>query len=84
MLLLFPAADTIYGKDAPVNWPNGEVITDHNGLHKPPCWSSQSMGREAHNIWIDVDLVGTKTILPSRWESWMHGSPTGCSFGIGF
>ncbi|KAH9976432.1 hypothetical protein BGW80DRAFT_1549777 [Lactifluus volemus] len=33
MLPLFTAADTIHGKEAPVDWPNVDMITDRNGLH---------------------------------------------------
>jgi hypothetical protein len=34
MLLLFAAADAIHDKEAPVDWPTVDVITNRNGLRK--------------------------------------------------
>jgi hypothetical protein len=84
MLPLFAAADAIHGKKAPVDWPNVDVITDRNGLRKLLRWLSPSAGREVRDFRIDIDLIGTKTILLSRWESRNREPPTGRSFGFGF
>jgi hypothetical protein len=84
MLPLFTAADAIHGKNAPVDWPNVDVITDRNGLRKLLRWLSPSPGREVRDFRIDVNLVGTKTILMTRWEGRTREPPTGRSFGFGF
>ncbi|KAI0251097.1 hypothetical protein BJV78DRAFT_1154696 [Lactifluus subvellereus] len=84
MLPLFTAADAIHGKKAPVDWPTVDVITDRNGLRKLLRWLSPSAGREVCDFRIDVDLLGTKTILLSRWEERMRHPPTGRSFGFAF
>jgi hypothetical protein len=84
MLPLFTAADAIHGKDAPVDWPNVDVITDRNGLRKLLRWLNPSPGREVRDFRIDVELVGTKTILLTRWEGRTREPPTGRSYGFGF
>jgi hypothetical protein len=84
MLPLFTAADVIHGKKAPVDWPNVDVITDRNGLRKLLRWLNPSVGREVRDFRIDVDLIGTKTILLGRWESRSREPPSGRSFGFGF
>ncbi|KAI0246424.1 hypothetical protein BJV78DRAFT_152208 [Lactifluus subvellereus] len=84
MLPLFTAADAIHGKKAPVDWPTVDVITDRNGLRKLLRWLSPSAGREVRDFRIDVDLIGTKTILLGRWEDRMHHPPNGRSFGFAF
>jgi hypothetical protein len=84
MLPLFAAHDTIHGKKAPVKWPEVDVITDRNGLRKLLRWLSPSLGREVRDFRIDVDLLGTKTILLSRWESRLRDPPTGRTYGFAF
>ncbi|KAI0246423.1 hypothetical protein BJV78DRAFT_1356176 [Lactifluus subvellereus] len=87
MLPLFTAADAIHGKKAPVDWPTVDVITDRNGLRKLLRWLSPSAGREVRDFRIDADLIGTKTVLLSRWEDrnhWTDYPPTGRSFGFAF
>jgi hypothetical protein len=88
MLPLFAAADAMCddGKKAPppVDWPDVDVITDRNGLRKLLRWLSPSQGRETRKFRIDVELVGTKTIVLNRWEGRVHDPPTGKSFGIAF
>ncbi|KAI0250395.1 hypothetical protein BJV78DRAFT_1376454 [Lactifluus subvellereus] len=84
MLPLFTAADAIHGKKAPVDWPTVDIITDRNGLRKLLRWLSPSAGKDVRDFRIDVDLIGTKTILLGRWEDRMHHPPTGRSFGFAF
>jgi hypothetical protein len=84
MLPLFTAADAIHGKGAPVDWPNVDMITDRNGLRKLLRWLNPSPGKEVRDFRIDVDLVGTKTVILSRWESRTREPFNGRSFGIGF
>lgn len=70
MLPLFVAADAIHGQKAapPVDWPKVDVITDRNGLRKLLRWLNPSPGREVRDFRIDVQLVGTKTLVLNRWE----------------
>ena len=84
MLPLFTAADVIHGKKAPVDWPTVDIITDRNGLRKLLRWLSPSVGREVRDFRIDVDLIGTKTIMLSRWEDRMHNPPNARSYGFAF
>ena len=69
MLPLFAAADEIHGHKAaaPVDWPKVDVITDRNGLRKLLRWLKP--GKSVRDFRIDVQLVGTKTLVLSRWES---------------
>ncbi|KAI0255088.1 hypothetical protein BJV78DRAFT_1120388 [Lactifluus subvellereus] len=84
MLPLFTAADAIHGKRAPVEWPAVDVITDRNALRKLLRWLNPSAGREVCDFRVDVDLIGTKTILLSRWENRTYEPPTGRIFGSAF
>jgi hypothetical protein len=83
-LPLLAAADAIHDKKAPVEWPALDVITDRNGLRKLLRWLNSSEGREVRNFRIDVELVGTKTIVLSRWEGRTHDPPSTRSFGFAF
>ncbi|KAF8272615.1 hypothetical protein EI94DRAFT_1717948 [Lactarius quietus] len=71
MLPLFAAADAIHGPEAtpPVDWTSVDVVTDRNGLRKLLRWLNPSSGREVRDFRIDVQLVGTKTLVLNRWES---------------
>lgn len=85
MLPLFVAADAIHGqKAAPVDWPKVDVITDRNGLRKLLRWLNPSPGKEVRDFRINVQLVGTKTLVLGRWEGRSREPPTGRSFGFGF
>ena len=84
MLPLFAAADAIHDKKAPVDWPAVDVVTDRNGLRKLLRWLNPSEGREVRDFRIDVELVGSKTIVLSRWEDQMRQPPGGRSFGFAF
>ncbi|KAI9448926.1 hypothetical protein F5148DRAFT_987853 [Russula earlei] len=84
MLPLFTAVDVMYGNEAPVDWPSVDVITDRNGLRKLLRWLSPSAGREVCDFRIDVELIGTKTIVLGRWEGWARNPPSMRSFGFGF
>ncbi|KAH9971999.1 hypothetical protein BGW80DRAFT_1317515 [Lactifluus volemus] len=84
MLPLFTAADAIHGKEAPVDWPNVDMITDRNGLRKLLRWLNLAPGKEVRDFRIDVELVGTKTVILNRWESRTHEPFNGRNFGIGF
>jgi hypothetical protein len=83
---LFAAADAIYDNDkkAPVNWPSVDVVTDRNGLHKLLRWLNPSEGREVRDFWIDVELVGDRTIVLTRWEGRTREPPIRRSFGFAF
>ncbi len=87
MLPLFVAADAIHGHQAaggPVNWPTVDIVTDRNGLRKLLRWLNPSPGREVRDFRIDVQLVGTKTLVLGRWEGRSREPPTGRTYGIGF
>ena len=85
LLPLFAAADAIHeNKKAPVDWPDVDVITDRNGLRKLLRWLNPSEGREVRDFRIDVELVGSRTIVLNRWESRTREPPTGKSFGFAF
>ena len=84
MLPLFCATDAIHDKKAPVDWPAVDVITDRNGLHKLLRRLNPSEGREVCDFRIDVELMGTKTIVLGRWAGWNCNVPIGQSFGFAF
>ncbi|KAH9020498.1 hypothetical protein EDB85DRAFT_2153026 [Lactarius pseudohatsudake] len=86
MLPLFTAADAIHDQDAapPVDWPSMDVVTDRNGLRKFLRWLNPSPGRAVRDFRIDVQLVGTKTLVLSRWESPTPEVNNGRSFGHAF
>ncbi|KAH9973930.1 hypothetical protein BJV74DRAFT_782643 [Russula compacta] len=84
MLPLFASADAIHGKEAPVDWPAVDVVTDRNGLRKLLRWLNPSEGKEVRDFRIDVDLVGTKTLVLSRWEGREREPLTGRSYGFAF
>jgi hypothetical protein len=84
LLPILAAADAIHDKKAPVDWPTVDVVTDRNGLRKLLRWLNPSEGREVRDFRIDVELIGAKTIVLSRWESRKREPPTGRSFGFGF
>ena len=86
MLPLFAAADAIHGQEAtpPVDWPTVDIVTDRNGLRKLLRWLNPSPGREVRDFRIDVQLVGAKTLVLSRWESPSREVHTGRSFGHAF
>ncbi|KAH9046230.1 hypothetical protein EDB84DRAFT_1467266 [Lactarius hengduanensis] len=86
MLPLFAAADAIHDQEAapPVDWPAVDFVTDHSDLRKLLRWVNPSPGREVQDFRIDVQLVGTKTLVLRRWESpapWVH---TTRSYGHAF
>ena len=86
MLPLFVAADAIHGpKEAAalVDWPNVDVVTDRNGLRKLLRWLSPSSDRNVRDFRIDVQLVGTKTLVLDRWEGGIYKPPTR-TYGYGF
>jgi hypothetical protein len=85
MLPLFIAADEIHGqKAAPVDWPMVDVITDRNGLRKLLRWLNPSPGREVRDFRIDVELMGSKTLVLGRWEGRRREPPSGRSYGFRF
>lgn len=86
MLPLFVAADAIHGPKvaAVVNWPTVDVVTDRNGLRKLLRWLSPSSRRKVRDFRIDIQLVGTKTLVLSRWDGSMYEPPTGRTYGYGF
>lgn len=84
MLPLFAAADAIHDKKAPVDWPTVDIITDRNGLRKLLRWLNPSEGKEVRDFRIDVELVGSKTVVLSRWEGRPRNPPTGRTFGFAF
>lgn len=86
MLPLFAAVDEIYGQKAapPVDWPKVDVITDRNGLRKLLRWLNPSLGKDIRDFRIDVQLVGTKTLVLNRWEGRSQEPPSGRTYGFGF
>ena len=86
MLPLFAAADAIHGQEvaSPVDWPTVDVITDRNGLRKLLRWLNPSPGRAVRDFRIDVQLVGTKTLILSRRENLNCEVHTGRSYGHAF
>jgi hypothetical protein len=85
MLPLLAAADAIHGqgKVPPVDWPTVDVIADCKCLHKLLRWINPSPGREVCDFRIDVQLVGTKTLVLCRWETPTSAIPR-TRFGHGF
>ena len=69
---------------SPIDWPTVDVITDRNGLGNLLRWLNPSLGREIHDFRIDVQLVGTKTLVLRRWESLTRDVHTGRSYGYAF
>jgi hypothetical protein len=86
MLPLLAAADAIHsqGTAPPVDWPTVDVIAERNTLRNLMRWLNPSPGREARDFRIDVQLVGTKTLVLRRWEGPKREVHTNCSFGHGF
>jgi hypothetical protein len=87
MLPLFVAADAIHDKKAQIDWPTVDVVTDRNGLRKLLRWLNPSPGREVRDFRIDVQLVGSKTIVLRRWEGALYNRPhpaIGRTFGFAF
>ena len=84
MLPLFAAADAIHDKEAPVDWPTVDVVTNRGGLRKLLRWLSPSRGRKVRDFRIDVELVGSKTIVLSRWDDGPRELPSGRNFGFAF
>jgi hypothetical protein len=85
-LPLFAAADAIHdnNKKAPVDWPALDVFTDRNDLRKLLRWLNPLEGREVRNFRIDVELIGAKTIMLTRWEGRPREPPTGKSYRFTF
>ncbi|KAH9175656.1 hypothetical protein EDB89DRAFT_328084 [Lactarius sanguifluus] len=86
MLPLFAAADAIHDQEAapPVDWSTVDVITDRNGLRKLLRWLDPSPGKAVRDFRIDVQLVGTKTLVLRRWESPTDGGHINRSYGHAF
>ncbi|KAH8983908.1 hypothetical protein EDB92DRAFT_1951194 [Lactarius akahatsu] len=86
MLPLFAAADAIHDQEAapPVDWPTVDFVTDHNDLRKLLRWLSPSPGREVQDFRIDVQLVGTKTLVLRRWEIRPYWDHANRSYGHAF
>src|SRR6266404_1747139 len=86
ILPVFAAADAIQGPESapPVDWPTVDVITDRNGLRKFMRWLNPSPGRQVRDFRIDVELVGTKTLVLGRWDGRTREPPSGRSYGFGF
>ncbi|KAH9060202.1 hypothetical protein EDB87DRAFT_1577114 [Lactarius vividus] len=86
MLPLFAAADAIHDQEAaaPVDWPVVDFVTDHYDLRKLLRWLNPSPGREVQDFRIDLQLVGTKTLVLRRWESPTPGVHTNRSYGHAF
>ena len=86
MLPLFAAADAIHGNEIapPVDWPTVDVVTDRNVLRKLLRWLNPSTGREVRDFRIDVQLVGTKSLVLCRWESPTREVYPNRSFGHAF
>jgi hypothetical protein len=61
-----------------------DAITDRNGLRKLLRWLNPSPGRAVRDFRIDVQLLGAKTLVLSRWESPTREIHTGRSFGHAF
>ena len=76
------SADAIHSHETappPVGWPSVDVVTDRNGLRK----HNPSPGRQVRDFRIDVQLVGTRTLVLGSWEGSSRESPTKCTYGIG-
>ncbi|KAI9443011.1 hypothetical protein H4582DRAFT_1151111 [Lactarius indigo] len=86
MLPLFTAADAIHDQEVapPVDWPSVDVVADRNGLRKLLRWLDPSPGRAVRDFRIDVELVGTKTLVLRRWESPTGWGHTNRSYGHAF
>jgi len=84
MLPLFAATDAIHDKEAPVDWPAVDVITNRNGLRKLLRWLNPSRHQKMRDFRIDVELVGSKTIVLSRWDDGPRELPSGRNFGFAF
>ena len=86
MLPLLAAADTIHsqGTAPPVDWPTVDVIAERNTLCSLMRWLNPSPGRESRDFRIDVQLVGTKTLLLRRWEGPRREIHENRSFGHNF
>ncbi|KAH9060203.1 hypothetical protein EDB87DRAFT_1617708 [Lactarius vividus] len=86
MLPLFTAADAIHDQKAapPVDWPTVDVVTDRNGMRKLLRWLDPSAGKAVRDFRIDVQLVGTKTLVLGRWESPTGGGHINRSYGQAF
>ncbi|EIM83177.1 uncharacterized protein STEHIDRAFT_62871, partial [Stereum hirsutum FP-91666 SS1] len=67
-----------------VEWPSIDVITDRNGLRKLLGWTTGSSRRKEWRI--DMQLVGTKTVLFNRREpsTAVAPMPGGATFGHAF
>ena len=86
MLPLFVAADAIHGPKAAaalVDWPTVDIVTDRNSLRKLLRWLKPSPGKEVREFRIEIQLVGTKTLVMGRWEGGMYEPPTR-TYGYGF
>ena len=66
---------------SPFPWNSVDFVTDRNGLRKLLRWI---IGGEVREFRIDVELVGTKTILFSRWEKRTQEQSSGRTYGFKF
>lgn len=66
---------------SPFPWSSVDFVTDRNGLRKLLRWI---IGGEVREFRIDVELVGTKTILFSRWEKRTQERFNGRTYGFKF
>ena len=83
----YVSADAIHSHEtaaAPVAWPSVDVVTDRNGLRKHLRWLNPSPGRQVRDFRIDVQFVGTRTLVLGSWECSSREPPTKCTYGIGF
>ncbi len=85
LLPLFAAADAIHdNKNAPVDWPAVDVVTDRNALRKLMRWLNPSEGKEVRDFRIDVERIGIKTIVLNRWEPRLREPSLNKSYGFAF
>jgi hypothetical protein len=68
MLPLLAAADAIHSQEMtpPVDWQTVDVIAGRNDLRKLLCWLNLSPSLKVRDFKIDVQLVGTKTLVLCR------------------
>lgn len=80
-LPLFEAVNKV-NKESPFDWPSVDIVTDRNVLRRLFRWASK--GSAYRNFRSNLQLVGRKTVLMSRWEERTGEMYSGYTFGINF
>lgn len=80
MVPIFAAVDANEDADT-FDWSEVDIVTDRNALRHLFRWAS---GNTSKNFRIDLQLVGKKTLLLSRWEKQTSDEYPGYTYGSNY